>query len=56
VTITVFPAERAAKRAHLLAAVERIRDVVAAGAEEAERLRTRRPPPCGPWWTPGSSP
>jgi alkylation response protein AidB-like acyl-CoA dehydrogenase len=35
-----FPAERAAKRAYLLAAVERIRDVVAAGAEEAERLRT----------------
>jgi alkylation response protein AidB-like acyl-CoA dehydrogenase len=38
-----FPAERAAKRAYLLAAVERIRDVVAAGAEEAERLRTLPP-------------
>ena len=35
-----FPTDRVAKRAHLLAAVERIRDVVAAGAEEAERLRT----------------
>jgi len=35
-----FPTERAAKRAFLLAAVERIREVVAAGAEEAERLRT----------------
>jgi alkylation response protein AidB-like acyl-CoA dehydrogenase len=35
-----FPTERGAKRAFLLAAVERIRDVVAAGAEEAERLRT----------------
>jgi alkylation response protein AidB-like acyl-CoA dehydrogenase len=35
-----FPTERAAKRAFLLAAVERIRDVVAAGTEEAERLRT----------------
>jgi alkylation response protein AidB-like acyl-CoA dehydrogenase len=40
---TAFPAERAAKRAHLLAAVERIRDVVAAGAEEAERRRTLPP-------------
>jgi alkylation response protein AidB-like acyl-CoA dehydrogenase len=35
-----FPTERLAKRAHLLAAVEAIREVVAAGAEEAERLRT----------------
>jgi alkylation response protein AidB-like acyl-CoA dehydrogenase len=43
VTITAFPAERAAKRAQLLGAVERIRDVVAAGAEEAERLRTLPP-------------
>ena len=39
----VFPTERAAKRAALLAAVERIRGVVAAGAEEAERLRTLPP-------------
>jgi indole-3-acetate monooxygenase len=38
-----FPTDRAAKRAVLLAAVERIRDVVAAGAEEAERLRTLPP-------------
>ncbi|MGH7399864.1 MAG: acyl-CoA dehydrogenase family protein, partial [Candidatus Rokuibacteriota bacterium] len=38
-----FPTERAAKRAHLLAAVERIRAVVADGAEEAERLRTLSP-------------
>ena len=37
------PVERAAKRAHLLAAVEAIRDVVAAGAEEGERLRTLPP-------------
>jgi alkylation response protein AidB-like acyl-CoA dehydrogenase len=40
---TAFPRERAAKRAHLLAAVEAIRDVVAAGAEEGERLRTLPP-------------
>lgn len=40
---TPFPRERAAKRAHLLAAVEAIRDVVAAGAEEGERLRTLPP-------------
>lgn len=38
-----FPTERLAKRAHLLAAVEAIREVVAAGAEEAERLRTLPP-------------
>ena len=38
-----LPTERAAKRAHLLAAVEAIRDVVAAGAEEGERLRTLPP-------------
>ena len=38
-----FPTERAAKRAALLAAVERLRDVVAAGAEEGERLRTLPP-------------
>ncbi len=38
-----FPAERAAKRAHLLATVEGLRDVVAAGAEEGERLRTLPP-------------
>ncbi|HUP34609.1 MAG TPA: acyl-CoA dehydrogenase family protein, partial [Candidatus Limnocylindria bacterium] len=38
-----LPIERAAKRARLLAAVEAIRDVVAAGAEEAERLRTLPP-------------
>jgi alkylation response protein AidB-like acyl-CoA dehydrogenase len=36
-------AERAAKRGALLAAVERIRDVVTAGAEEGERLRTLPP-------------
>src|ERR1700694_1423245 len=40
---TVFPTERLAKRAHLLAAVEGLRDVVAAGAEEAEQLRTLPP-------------
>jgi alkylation response protein AidB-like acyl-CoA dehydrogenase len=39
----VFPTERAAKRAHLLATVEGLRDVVAAGAEEGERLRTLPP-------------
>ena len=38
-----FPTERAAKRAHLLAIVEGLRDVVAAGAEEGERLRTLPP-------------
>lgn len=38
-----FPTERAAKRANLLTAVERIRDVVAAGTEEGERLRTLPP-------------
>lgn len=38
-----FPADRAAKRAFLLAAVERIRDVVAAGAEEGERVWTLPP-------------
>ncbi len=38
-----FPTERAAKRAFLLAAVERLRDVVAAGAEEGERRRTLPP-------------
>jgi len=38
-----WPTERAAKRAHLLAAVEAVRDVVAAGAEEGERLRTLPP-------------
>jgi alkylation response protein AidB-like acyl-CoA dehydrogenase len=38
-----FPTERAAKRAALLAAVDGIRDVVAAGAEEGERLRTLPP-------------
>ena len=38
-----FPTERAAKRAHLLATVEGLRDVVAAGAEEGERLRTLPP-------------
>ena len=35
--------EREAKRAQLLAAVDRIRDIVAAGAEEGERLRTLPP-------------
>jgi indole-3-acetate monooxygenase len=40
---SAFPRERAAKRAALLAAVESIRGVVAAGAEEAERLRTLPP-------------
>jgi len=39
----LFPRERAAKRAHLLAAVEGIREVVAAGALEAERLGTLPP-------------
>ena len=38
-----FPSERAAKRAFLLAAVERIREVVAAGVAEGERLRTLPP-------------
>ena len=38
-----WPTERGAKRARLLAAVEGIRDVVAAGAEEGERLRTLPP-------------
>lgn len=38
-----FPRERAARRAALLAAVERIGDVIAAGAEEGERLRTLPP-------------
>ena len=38
-----FPRERGAKRAHLLAAVEGIREVVAAGALEAERLGTLPP-------------
>ena len=38
-----FPTERAAKRAHLLATVEGLRGVVAAGAEEGERLRTLPP-------------
>jgi indole-3-acetate monooxygenase len=42
-TSPAFPRERAAKRAHLLAAVEAIREVVAAGAEEGERLRTLPP-------------
>jgi len=38
-----FPRERGAKRVHLLAAVEGIREVVAAGALEAERLGTLPP-------------
>ncbi len=38
-----FPTERAAKRAMLLAAVERLRDVVTASAAEGERLRTLPP-------------
>ena len=38
-----FPTERGAKRAALLAAVESIRSVVAAGGEEGERLRTLPP-------------
>lgn len=38
-----FPRERAPRRAALLAAVERMRDVLVAGAEEAERLRTLPP-------------
>ena len=38
-----FPRERAARRAALLGAVERIGGVIAAGAEEAERLRTLAP-------------
>ena len=38
-----FPRERGAKRAHLLAAVEGIREVVEAGALEAERLGTLPP-------------
>jgi alkylation response protein AidB-like acyl-CoA dehydrogenase len=37
------PRERAARRAHLLAAVESISTVVAAGAEEGERLGTLPP-------------
>ncbi len=40
---TAFPTERAAKRAAMLAAVDGIRAVVAAGAEEGERLRTLPP-------------
>jgi len=38
-----FPAERAAKRAALLSEVEKVRDILSAGAEEAEKLRTLPP-------------
>lgn len=38
-----FPRERAAKRRALLDAVDRIRDVLAAGADESEALRTLAP-------------
>lgn len=43
-TSPAFPTDRAAKRAHLLAAVEGIREIVAAGGLEGERLRTLPPP------------
>lgn len=42
-TTPAFPRERAARRAALLEAVERIGGVLAAGAEEGERLRTLPP-------------